>query len=73
MITWTKWKEFLYSIVITKEWALFINIARFLTFVAIIIIAYMLYTEIEAVKLLGSDPCQVCNEMIEGWHCAYIG
>lgn len=70
---WVKWKELLYGIVITKEWAVFINLIRFLTFIVLVIAVYLLWKEIETVKILGSDPCRICNEMVEGWVCAYVG
>lgn len=60
MTTWEKWKELLYRIITTKEWAIFINIARAATFILIAIILYILVKEIEAVKLLAYDPCQIC-------------
>jgi len=44
----------------TREWRIFINIARFLTFVGIAIILYVFIKEIEAVKLLAYDPCRIC-------------
>ena len=59
---WGKWKSFLYDIVTRKEWIIFVNIARVLTFIGVAIIAYELITEIEAVKILGTDACKYCME-----------
>jgi len=45
----------------TNEWAVFMNIARVLTFIAIFILIFVMVYNIEQVKLLASDPCLVCN------------
>lgn len=48
--------DFLYS----KKWAVFINVMRIATFIGIIILIWVMTSNIEQVKLLGSDPCQIC-------------
>lgn len=44
----------------TKEWFIFVSIMRILTFIGIVILIFILVTEIESVKLLANDACKVC-------------
>ena len=44
----------------SKEFQMAVDVARILLVVLMIIILYILITEIEAVKLLGSDVCKIC-------------
>ena len=37
-----------------------LNILRILTFVGIAFIIFYMVKEIEAVKMLGLDPCKIC-------------
>lgn len=46
----------------TREWGIFMNIVRILTFVGIIFLIYIMLTEIEAIKLLAYDSCQICMD-----------
>lgn len=43
------------------EWIVFLNIMRILTFVGIVFLIFYMIKEIEAVKLLGLDPCKLCE------------
>ena len=44
----------------TNKWAVFMNITRVLTFVGVFILIFIMYNNIEQVKLLANDPCRVC-------------
>jgi len=55
-------EKYWYSFMATKEWAIFMNIARIATFILIAFICYKLVTEIETVKFLMHDPCKICME-----------
>jgi len=47
-----------------------LDICRILMLIIVIFIAYKLVTEIEAVKLLNTDPCRVCMSKT-GAFCFY--
>jgi len=44
----------------TREWDLFLGIMRIALVVSIVCLAVYLYVEIEAVKLLLYNPCEIC-------------
>ena len=44
----------------TNEWAIFMSIGRVLTLVIIIGISVYMFNNIESVKMLLDDPCQIC-------------
>lgn len=43
----------------TNQWVVFMNIMRILTFIMLAVIIYVLITNIQEVKLLGS-ACEIC-------------
>lgn len=49
-----------YRFMSTDQWVVFINIMRILTFVLIAALIWILWSNIEQVKLLANDPCRVC-------------
>lgn len=49
-----------YSFMATNEWAILMSIARILTFIMIILICIYLFNNVESVKMLLDDPCQIC-------------
>ena len=53
-----RWDDFLY----TREWNIFINVFKVIGVIAVVILTYNVITEIESVKLLNSDVCQLCME-----------
>lgn len=49
-----------YNFMSSNEWAVAMNILRILTFIGIFILIFIMYNNIEQVKLLASDPCKIC-------------
>jgi len=49
-----------YGFMATNEWAIFMNIMRIATFILVIGLAFWLWKEIDAIKLLAYDPCKIC-------------
>jgi len=48
------------SIYYTKEFQIAVDICRVLLIIIALVILYVLFSNIESVKLLMNDPCQVC-------------
>jgi len=44
----------------TDQFIILMNILRVLTFIGIAVLIYIMLREIEAVKLLAYDPCEIC-------------
>lgn len=44
----------------TKEWAVFMNVMRIVTFLMIGFLIFYIIKEVEAVKLLNYDVCKIC-------------
>ena len=44
----------------TNEWAVIISMIRILTIIMIIAISIYMFNNIESVKMLLNDPCQIC-------------
>lgn len=43
-----------------REFIIFMNIARIVTLIGVFILIYIMFKNIEIVKLLGSDVCKIC-------------
>lgn len=55
-------KERLLEIWKSRQFQVFLDVLRVLTFILLIFIIYTLITEIETVKMLNHDPCALCME-----------
>ena len=51
-----------FNFMASNEWKVFMNIMRVLTLVALVFIIVYVVMEVEAIKLLGLDPCKICME-----------
>lgn len=65
------YKEIIESIWKNKLFNRTIDIIRIATFIILIIICIYLIANIEAIKVLGLDPCKVCS-INKGWICTYV-
>ncbi len=54
----TRWYRFMS----TDRWIVFINIVRIVTLLVVVVLIYIMVSDIEAIKLLAYDPCQICIE-----------
>lgn len=53
-----------YEVFKQKRWFVIMTILRILTAMAIVIIAYYFIAEINAVKVLANDPCELCLQKL---------
>lgn len=53
-----KWYDFIF----TKEWGFFMTAVKIVAMISLVFIAYLFFTEIEAVKFLAYDQCAYCME-----------
>ncbi len=54
-----------YNFMAGNEWAVFMNIMRIVTFIMIGILIFIMIRNIEEIKIMASDPCQVCASKMD--------
>lgn len=51
---------------LTKDFQKVVTISKIVAAIALVVIAYLFYSEIEVVKFLNMDACKYCMEKIGG-------
>lgn len=49
-----------YGFMSTDNWIVFMNMMRMATLILVVFLIWLMTTNIEQIKLLASDPCQIC-------------
>ena len=59
----------LFSFMATDGWVIFINLVRILSLIGVVVLIYIMVKNIEAVKLIGKEPCEICLNRCAGIVC----
>ena len=49
-----------FNFMTTNGWVVFIDIIRILIFVAMVVLIFIMIKEIDAIKIMAYDPCEIC-------------
>lgn len=56
-----KWNEIIGNFITSPGFRTFVTMMRIITAIFLVFITYIMWTNIEEVKLLASDPCKICE------------